>query len=402
MPALKIGILEEGKIPADERVAFTPLQCKEILSTYNCEIYLQRSKVRRIPDSEYVEAGLNLVNDVSHCDVFFGIKEVPKVRLIRGKTYFFFSHTIKKQTHNRELLQKLLEKKIRMIDYECLTDERHLRVLGFGRFAGLVGAYNGLRMIGMKKALFRLKKAHDCKDQMEMHEEIKKVKLPPIKICMTGKGRVSSGALEILREANIREVSIQEYLNDTFNEAVFVQLDVTDYNRKKDGSEGEMFEFFNHPDLYEANFMRFAACTDFYIASHFWDSKAPRFYSKEDMASADFRITYIADISCDIDGPLASTLRSSTIEDPFYGVNKQRAVEVDFMEKDCIAVMAVDNLPCELPVDASKDFGEQLMKHVVPRLFGQDEGNMLKRATMVQDGKLMPDFQYLQDFANGK
>lgn len=402
MPDLKIALLQEGKTPADERVAFTPDQCLLLMKYFPCRIFVQRSKVRRIKDDEYSELGITLVDNVGDCDILFGIKEVPKDELLSGKTYVFFSHTIKKQPHNQKLIQKVIENKIKLIDYECMTNEKGFRLLGFGKYAGIVGTYNGLRMIGKKKGLYDLKKAHDCADQNELHRELTKVKLPPMKICLTGMGRVASGALEILRELNIRQVDVNAYLKESFSEAVFTQLDVTDYNRRKDGKKGEMMEFFREPELYVFDFQRFSNVTDFYITCHFWDPRSPMIFTKEQMKLDEFKIRFVSDISCDIPGPVASTIRTSTISDPFYGVDRMTGLETDFDNSEAIAVMAVDNLPCELPVDASRDFGEQLIQQVMPSFFNGDKDGILKRATIAENGELTEKFNYLKDFALGK
>ena len=402
MPDLKIALLQEGKTPADERVAFTPDQCLLLMKYFPCRIFVQRSKVRRIKDDEYSELGITLVDNVGDCDILFGIKEVPKDELLSGKTYVFFSHTIKKQPHNQKLIQKVIENKIKLIDYECMTNEKGFRLLGFGKYAGIVGTYNGLRMIGKKKGLYDLKKAHDCADQNELHRELTKVKLPPMKICLTGMGRVASGALEILRELNIRQVDVNAYLKESFSEAVFTQLDVTDYNRRKDGKKGEMMEFFREPELYVFDFQRFSNVTDFYITCHFWDPRSPMIFTKEQMKLDEFKIRFVSDISCDIPGPVASTIRTSTISDPFYGVDRMTGLETDFDNSEAIAVMAVDNLPCELPVDASRDFGEQLIQQVMPSFFNGDKDGILKRATIAENGELTEKFNYLKDFASGK
>lgn len=399
---MKIGILEEGKIPPDERVPFTPEQCTELMRRYDCKVFVQSSKVRRIPDEAYKTVGVEVLKDISHCDVLFGVKEVPIERLIPDKTYLFFSHTIKQQPYNRDLLRTVLERNIRLIDYECLMNEKGMRVLGFGRYAGIVGAYNGLRMIGLKEGLYNLKKATDCRDKSELISELDKVKLPPIKICLTGRGRVAKGTMEILDHLGIEKVGISEYLNESFEKPVYAQLAVTDYNRRKDGSPGSIQEFFKHGELYESRFRRFYPITDFYIACHYWDSKAPYVYTRADLASEDFRIRYVADISCDIDGPVASTIRPSTIEEPFYGVNKASVGETDFMNIDSLAVMAVDNLPCELPIDASRDFGNQLMKNVMQGFFNNDENGMLQRATIAEKGRLTEKYGYLEGYSTSQ
>lgn len=402
MPHLKIALLQEGKTPADERVAFTPEQCLLLMKSYPCEVFVQRSHARRIKDEDYAAVGITLVDDVSDCDVLFGIKEVPKDQLLSGKTYVFFSHTIKKQPHNQKLIQKVLEHKVKLVDYECMTNEKGFRLLGFGKYAGIVGTYNGLRMIGKKKRLFDLQKAHDCADQNELHRELKKVKLPAMKICLTGMGRVASEALEILKELNIKQVDVNAFLNESFNEAVFTQLDVTDYNRRKDGTKGEMMEFFREPEKYVSDFQRFYNVSDFYITCHFWDPRSPFIFTKEQMKSDDFKIRFVSDISCDIPGPVASTIRTSTIKDPFYGVDRMTGLETDFNNSEAIAVMAVDNLPCELPVNASRDFGEQLIQQVIPSFFNGDKDGILNRATIAENGELTEKFSYLKDYASGK
>lgn len=398
---LKIGIIREGKTPPDERVSLVPEQCQYIENQYDCRILIQGSTVRRISDSDYDAFGLEVVDDVSKAEVLFGVKEVPVNDLIGNRTYFFFSHTIKKQPYNRDLLRSVLSKNIRLIDYECLVNEKNLRLLGFGRFAGLVGAYNGFRMIGRKTGKFELKKAIECTDLAEMFSELKKLETGNLRICITGRGRVARGAIEILNAVGIRKVSVIEYLNSSFEESVYVQLAVTDYNRRKDGSKGDIAEFFTDPEPYESDFMRFAERTDFYIACHYWDSKAPFIYTRNDLASDRFKIKYVADISCDIDGPVASTIRPSTIEEPFYGINRITCTEGDFMEANRLGVMAVDNLPCELPVDASEDFGRQLMKWVIPALFNGDKDGILQRATIAENGELTERFGYLRGYVEG-
>ena len=197
-------------------------------------------------------------------------------------------------------------------------------------------------------------------------------------------------------------MSVEEYLQESFDESVYVQLDVTDYNRRKDGAKGEMMEFFKSPELYDSDFQRFLWHTDYYIACHYWDANAPVFFTKQDMAKEKFNLKYIADVSCDIDGPIASTIRPSTIAEPFYGIDKKTGKEVALSTPDSLAVMAVDNLPCELPIDASVDFGKQLMNKTIPSLFNGDEEGILERASIANNGELTKDFQYLSDYAKGK
>ncbi|WP_456375995.1 NAD(P)-dependent oxidoreductase [Lutibacter sp.] len=400
---MKIGIIKERKNPPDRRVVLSPKKCKELLKTFpELTIKVEKSKARFFTDDDYINEGIAIVNDVSDCDVLLGVKEVPIANLIPNKKYFFFSHTIKKQEYNRDLLQAILSKNIELYDHETIINNKNIRLVAFGRYAGIVGAYNGFRTYGLKFNLFNLPKAEELHDQLMLIHELQKLKLPPMKTVLTGKGRVSNGAKEMLDGMGMREVSVEEFLTQTFNEAVYVQIDVLDYNKRKDGKVINEVDFFNNPQEYEGNFMRFAKVADMYIACHFYGTGSPYIFTREDAKLANFNIKVVADISCDIDGPVASTIRPSTIAEPNYGYNPKTEEEVDFKDKNAIAVMAVDNLPCELPKDASEGFGESFAKHVIPAFFNNDKEGVLHRAKMTENGKLTERFSYLQDFVDGK
>ena len=339
---------------------------------------------------------------MSSCDVLLGVKEVPIDALIPNKKYFFFSHTIKKQPYNRELLRAILEKNIELYDHEVITNPKGARLVAFGRYAGIVGAYNGFRAYGLKYDLFQLPKAESLLDQQALIAELKKIELPNIKILLTGKGRVGNGAKEMLDAMGLREVSSNEYLTNTFQEPVYCQIDVSYYVKRKDGIKGNKADFFQNPGEYQSDFFRYAKVTDFYIAGHFYGDGAPYLYTREDVKHPDFKIKVVADISCDIDGPVASTIRPSTIAEPIYGYDPATESETDYKAEDAIAVMAVDNLPCELPRDASVGFGEAFSKHVIPSFFNKDKDGILQRARMTQNGRLTPRYAYLQDYVDGQ
>ena len=398
---IKFALIKEEKTPPDRRVVFSPNKLRELVKKFpEAKFKVQSSDIRIFTDQQYREAGFEVSEDVSDCDVLLGVKEVPLPALIPNKKYFFFSHTIKKQPYNRDLLREILNNNIELYDHEVIVKENGARLIGFGRYAGLVGTYNGFRGIGLKENLYRLPKVESLPDLDAMLAELDKITIPPIKILLTGAGKVARGAKEILDHLEIRELSVADFLEFNGEEPVYCNIDVLDYNRKKDGSAGSQKEFFNEPDKYDSNFMRFAKSSDFYIAGHFYGDGAPVFFTAEDAKSKDFRIKYIADISCDINEPIASTIRPSTIAEPFYGYDPQSASAVDFREKESILVMAVDNLPCELPKDASEGFGEMFMKHVIPAFFNNDKNGVLARAQMTQNGKLTPKFSYLQDFVD--
>lgn len=403
---MKIGIIREGKTPPDKRVPLSPEQCERILNEYpEVEVYVQKSEIRKFKDSEYEKLGVAVVDTVDHCDILLGVKEVPLDELIPNKKYLFFSHTFKKQPYNRKLLNAVLDKKIQLIDWEVITNSKGQRLIAFGRYAGIVGAYNGFLTYGIKAGAYNLKPAHECEDRAEMEGELDKVILPAnFKIALTGRGRVGGGAIETIScMPQIKEVSPEDFLNKVFDYPVYTILGVEDYNKTLDGSPFDKKLFYSDPSgKFESNFGRFAEVADMYIACHYWDNRSPFIFSREDAKNPKWNIKVVADVSCDIDCAVASTIRPSTIADPIYGYNAITESEDDFMKEGVIAVMAVDNLPCELPKDASVDFGEMFLEYVLDPLLGNDPEKIIERASETLNGKLTPDFAYLQDYVDGK
>lgn len=399
---IKIGILRERKIPSDKRVALSPEQCLFLTQQYpNIDLVVEKSPIRCFSDSQYQNLGIRLVDDISDCDVLFGIKEVPKENLIANKTYFYFSHTIKKQSYNRMLLSKMLDLKIKMVDYETLCDSNNKRLIGFGKYAGIVGCYNGFLTHGLRTKQYELKAANQCFDRTELVQELKKVKLKNAKIILTGSGRVGEGALEIINLLPIKQVDIDSFLNDTFDYPVFVVLNSLDYNQRIDNKVSSKSDFYKNPTEYRSTFNRFSAVADIFIAGHFFGNGSPFLFTRKDAKKPNFNIKTVADISCDIDGPVACTIRSSTISNPIYGYNPFTEQEDDFDKEGVISVMAVDNLPCELPKDASKDFGQVLIQSIIPALLEEDKDKIIERATICEGGKLTSRFEYLHQYVFG-
>jgi alanine dehydrogenase len=399
---MKFAIIKERKNPPDRRVVFSPQKLKEAQEKFpEATFKVESSDIRIFSDQEYRDLGIEVTDDVSDCDVMIGVKEVPIENLIPNKKYFYFSHTIKKQPYNRKLLLSMLERNIEMYDHETIVKENGARLIGFGRYAGLVGAYNGFRALGIRDGLFDLPKVETLADLDEVKRELDKITLPNIKILLSGTGKVAFGAKEILDHLKIKEISDALYLTSQFTEPVYCMVDVIEYNKRIDGKVGDRFKFYKDPSGYKSNFMPYAKETDFFIAGHFYGNNAPYFFTREDAKLPEFRINLVADISCDIDGPVASTLKASTIEDPFYGYDPQSETEVAFDKKGAITVMSVDNLPCELPKDASEGFSEMFLKHVIPSFYNNDKEGVLSRAKMSENGKLTERFSYLQDYVDG-
>ncbi|MES2804055.1 MAG: NAD(P)-dependent oxidoreductase [Bacteroidota bacterium] len=400
---MKFGILKERKNPPDRRVIFSPDELARLKQLYQgASIKVESSDIRVFTDEQYKNLGIEVTNDISDCDVLFGVKEVPVENLIPNKAYFFFSHTIKKQPYNRKLLQAVLEKNIDLYDHETIVNSHNHRLIGFGRYAGIVGAYNSIRAFGIKFELFKLPKAETLSGKEALIAHLKRLVLPPLKFVVTGTGKVGNGAKEILDAIKIKEVSVENYLTKNYTQPVYTQIDVLEYNKRKDGQVLDFTDFYDNPQEYVSDFERFTKVSDIYITGHFHANDAPVILTREMLQSNDCKIKIVADVSCDVNGPIACTLRSSTIAEPLYGYLPSEDKEVDVFHPAAIVVMAVDNLPCELPKDASEGFGEMFMEHVIPAFFNGDKDGILQRAKITENGKLTPRFSYLQDYVDGK
>ena len=401
---IKIGIIREGKTPPDARTPMTPEQCAEAQVELPLRIVVQPSPIRCFMDAEFVKHGIMLQEDLHDCDVLLGVKEVPLDLLQPEKTYLFFSHTIKKQAYNRPLLLAILEKNIRLIDYEALTNEQGERLIAFGFYAGIVGAHNALWTWGMRTGDFtlpRLCETHDYATVLAIYEQMT---LPPLRIVLTGGGRVSSGAAKNLRDMHIRQVSPLEFLSQEFSEAVFTQLHASDYVERHDGKPFEKADFYTHGEAYRSKFEPFYQKADIFINGIFYDKKSPMFFSAAAVKQPDFRIRVIADITCDImpDSSVPCTIRPSIIADPVYGFSRINGTETAPFLPDSVDIMAIDNLPSELPRDASAFFGRQLLEKILPELLKGKQSPSICRGMVTEEGHLTEAFRYLTDYVAGK
>ena len=403
MKSVKLGMIREGKVPPDKRAPFTPQQAEEIQQRFpHVKVICQRSESRAFKDDEYRSMGIEVRDDVSDCDILMGIKEVPVDQLIPDRTYFFFSHTIKKQPRNKAMLQEILRKKIRLVDFETLKDRHGNRLVAFGRFAGIVGAYNGLWTYAQRFGGFSLRRAYEHFDVNDLKLDLRNVNLPPVKIILTGGGRVGKGAMETLDTAGIRKVGVYDFLTRTFDGPVYVQLGSSDYHIRREGGHFNREEFHLHPERYDSTFLSFTKVADMLLAGAFWNPKAPVLFTREDMLSPEFRIKIIADITCDIEGSIPSTKQASTILEPLYDYDPATdTTQAPLSNEKLVTVMAVDNLPCELPRSASEEFGHDLIDKILPILFTKDADGVIKRATITKDGHLTEWFTYLKDYAKG-
>ena len=400
---MKIGIIKEGKIPADSRVPLTPSHIEALNAREDLDFVVAPSPNRCYTDKEYADVGVAMSEDLTDCSVLMGVKEVPIDQLIPGKTYFFFSHTIKKQAYNQKLLQAVIDKGIRLLDYEVLCNEHGSRVIAFGKFAGMVGAHNALWTFGKRTGHFELKRMKDFFNYAEAVEAYSKISFPTIKIVVTGDGRVGTGAAKVLEDMSIRKVNKTAFLNDSFNEIVFTQIDSEDYIVAKNGDAFVKQAFYDNPEKYACNFEPFYSKADIMINGIYWDNKAPAFFSLEDCKLPNFNLQVIADVTCDI-APVSSiptTLFASTIADPVFGFDPKTGKECAAFDKDSIDMMTIDNLPNEMPRDASEAFGKMFIDHVLEELL-DPKSEMIEKATVAANGKLGPHFQYLNDYVSEK
>jgi saccharopine dehydrogenase (NAD+, L-lysine-forming) len=398
---ITIGLLRESKVPADNRVALTPAQCKWIHKNVpEIRVLVQASRDRCYSDKEYRSAGIEVRDELGECDLLFGIKEVPVNELLPGKTYLFFSHTKKMQPGNQEMFRAILDRQITLIDYECLEHDDGQRILGFGFFAGVVGAHNGIMAYGLRTGRYTLGRVHRQQSFRELIHTYFGLRLPEIKVVVTGSGRVAHGALEVMNLLEIVEVEPDEFLERSFHYPVFTQLKgAALYGHARTG-EYHRDEFHSRPQDFRCKFLPFAATADILINGIYWDKHMPRLFEWTHLAQDEFHVRTIADITDDRGGSVPCNLGEGTMENPVYGVDPKLRIRTQPYLPGCVDVMAVGNLPNELPRDASRYFGEQLIKHVLNDVL-RGGSVIVDRATMVRRGELTLPYRYLADYARG-
>lgn len=394
---LTIGLIKEGKTPADNRVALTPAQCRWLQKNTPIKVLVQSCNTRCFKDIEYVQAGVKVLQNVDEADILLGIKEVPVQMLVPNKTYLFFSHTKKLQPHNQKLFKALQQNNITLIDYECLEHADGQRMIGFGFFAGIVGAHNGMMCFGNKTKQFSLDRVHRIKDYRQLIHTYFGLKLPPIKIAVTGSGRVAHGIIEIMNLMDVQEVEPDEYKEATFTYPVYVHLKGGDLYKHKETGKYNRTDFHANPNHYECVFNEYLSFTDVLLNGVYWDKEIPRLFNKEDIASPHFKIQTIADITDDENGSVPINMGDGTIENPVYGIDKQTGNKTNPYLQSSIDIMAVGNLPNELPRDASRFFGEQLIKYVLDDIL-KGGSEVIERATILNKGKLTTHFEYMKNY----
>ena len=397
MPVL--GLIKEGKIPSDNRVALTPKQCSFLISQFpDWDILVESSPHRCYKDAEYQKEGIKVVKNISSADILLGIKEVPIDQLHANKKYLFFSHTKKQQAYNQKMFQALMDKKITLIDYECLEHEDGQRLIGFGFFAGIVGAHNGIMAYGNRTKSFHLGRVSDVKDYLELIHTYFGLKLPNIKIAVTGSGRVAHGILEIMNLLDVQQVEADEFLSRHYDYPVYVHLKGADLYAHHKTGKYERTHFHEHPEEYICGFKKYLKQTHILMNGVYWEPGIPPLFTKEDLLEDEFTLTTIADITDDMHGSIPCNLGDAPAENPVYGVDINTFTKTAPYVHNGIDIMAVGNLPNELPRDASRFFGEQLLKYVLPDLI-KGGNKIIERATILKEGKLTEGYDYLNEYA---
>ena len=397
---LVIGLIKEGKVPADNRVALTPSQCKWLLKhVTDLKIVAQSAENRCFSDKEYVQAGVEVKADLSDCSILFGIKEVKVEMLIPDKTYLFFSHTKKQQTYNRQMFHAMMDKNITLIDYECLEHEDGQRIIGFGFFAGIVGAHNGIMAYGRRTKEYQLGRVFEVKDYRELIHTYFGLKLPPVKIVVTGSGRVAHGILEIMNLMDVQEIEPEEFRQKKFAYPVYVHLKGNQLYRHKISGTYSRDDFHANAGEYDCLFKEYLPYADILMNGIYWEKPIPRLFEPEALNRSDFNLKTIADITDDAGGSIPCNLGDATREEPVYGVDKLTGTKTLPYLPGSVDIMAVGNLPNELARDASRYFGEQLMKYVLEELLkANGKSDLIDRATILKQGSLTAHFDYLEDY----
>ncbi|HMG66940.1 MAG TPA: NAD(P)-dependent oxidoreductase [Chitinophagaceae bacterium] len=399
---IKIGLIKEGKIPADNRVALTPAQCKWVNQNIeSVKIVVESSLTRCFTDREFLIAGIEVKDDISDCDFFLGIKEVPVEIIVPKKTYLFFSHTKKEQPRNQKLLRAILDNQVTLIDYECLEHEDGQRIIGFGFFAGVVGAHNGMMAYGNRTGTFTLDRVYKQRSFRDLIHTYFGLRLPNVKIVVTGSGRVAHGVVEIMNLMGIVEVDPDEYLQKKFTYPVYCQVKGNELYEHAVTKQYSREDFHLHPGNYKSKFLPYSYVSDILMNGVYWEKNIPRLFEKTDVQNQNFVIQTIADIADDAGGSVPVNFGDLSIDEPIYGVDRKSLQMTAPYIPGSIDIMAVGNLPNELPRDASRYFGEQLIRYVLPDLVS-GSSPLLEKATIVKNGKLTEYFQYLRNYADGK
>ncbi len=429
-----IGIRREDKNEWERRVPLTPGAVRILKDKFGIKTIVQPSKLRIFKDEEYVNAGAEINESLSEADTVFAVKEIPIGLLEDEKTYIFFSHTIKGQSYNMDLLRAMMKKKVNLIDYERIVDENNRRLIFFGKYAGLAGMVETLHGIGQKlklqgfdtplseiKQAYSYNSVEDAKDHIrEIGKEIEKAGFPPelspFVFAFAGYGNVSQGAQEIFdllpfksMSIDVLELNYENFSADNYN-FYKVILREEDLVKRKTG-EFDLTEYYNNPELYVSKFEEYAENIKVLINCIYWTEKYPRLLTKEYLKNQAALLKFpnlrmVGDISCDIEGSIEITHKVTMPDNPSFTYFGDGDRFEEGISAAGVSVMAVDNLPCEFPKESSEAFSEVLLDFV-NGISGADFNSEfqsltlpepVRRALILHRGELTDDYKYMRSF----
>ena len=402
-----LGIIRESR-KDETRTPLAPKHIKELKKKFpGIKINIQSSKKRCFNDEEYSKTGATINEDLNFSDLILGVKEVDTNILLNRKKYLFFSHTSKIQPDNsaaaqgtpgmdkKDLLKKILEKKITLIDYDNIRNSAGARYLGFGRFSGIVGCYNSLALYENFLNNLKLPRAFEINNYTLLKNTLTNQKFSKIKILITGDGRVSKGVLELLQFTNINQVSKDVFIKKKFDEPVFCNLKTSDYVTENPVNEFDLQHFIKNPKKYVSIAEKYLVQTDLLISAHYWDPESPKIFELKNLYKFN-KLQVIGDITCDINGSIPTTLKSTSIEEPYFYLDRNKHNEIK-ASSNSLAIMAVDNLPSELSRDSSEEFGDGIVSKILPYIINHDDGR-IHNATIIKNGNFLPKYSYLKKY----
>ena len=430
-----IGIRRADKNKWEKRTPLIPEDVKYLKAKYGIQTLIQPSEIRAYTNEQYSTAGAEVVEDIHSAKVIFAVKEIPLHFYRPGKTYIFFSHTIKGQSYNMPLLKKMMELKCNLIDYERIVDESNRRLIFFGRYAGIAGMVESLHAFGQKlkskgiqTPFDKIKQAYQYESLEETVKVLKEIgnkikiqgipeQLQPLVIGFAGYGNVSKGAQEIIDILPVKEISPGDLRNlnniskDDFSKNLFkVVFKEEDLVRAKEGNF-HLQDYYDHPEKYAGKFEEYVPYLTMVVNSIYWTDRYPRLITKKFLRSNDYlksdqKLMVIGDISCDINGAIEITYKTTDPGNAFFTYNLKSDTFEDGILKDGITIMAVDNLPCEFPREASKEFSS-VLKNFVHEIINADFSKPfdelslsypIKKALILKQGELTENYLYLNKF----
>jgi len=430
-----IGIRREDKSRGERRIPVTPEDARELKEEHGVEVYVQPSPIRAFSEKEFTQAGATVQENLAPCPVIFAVKEMPLDFFEPGKTYVFFAHVIKGQPYNMPMLQRMLDLGCNLIDYEKVSDEKGRRLIFFGRHAGIAGMIETLWALGQRldwegipTPFSQLRHTYEYKDLAEAKEAISEVgeklkaeglpeSVTPLICGIAGYGNVARGAWELLDLLPIEEIEPQEvasfaegpdYTANVIYKVVFKEEHTVEPISPED--RFELQDFYDHPEKYRGKFESYVPYLTLIVNCIYWEKKYPRLITKEYLrhlyGAGKPRLRVIGDVSCDIEGAIECTVRSTEPDEPVFVYHPFTGETTDGYEGEGPVVMAVDILPSELPRDASVDFSG-VLREFIPAIARADFSvpfeqlelpPEIKRAVIAYHGELTPDYRYLEQF----